>query len=66
MKEFEKWWDTLICSNNETIKHISKITWRTALEMILKQELIDDDGRFVPSHIIREELSGNQTNNSTN
>lgn len=62
MKAFEKWWKTFvpfelnIGDNRNKVKKEYKKAWRAALKMVLRQELIDDDGRFVPSHIIREEL----------
>ena len=69
MKAFEKWWDEIkeYCHNlsGQFDKKDGEWAWRAALEWVLKQELIDDDGRLIPSHVIRKELSTNQTNNST-
>lgn len=64
MKGFKEWWnsfdcDTIDCGGigcNEICKEIRKETWKIALEWVLGQELIDDDGRFIESHVIREEL----------
>ena len=37
MKAFRNWWEKLLFSNNENFRIISKLTWRAALEEVLKQ-----------------------------
>ena len=59
MKAFEEW-KSKNCENKgcpfEASCNGCEMLWRAALEWVLKQELIDDDGRFINSYVIREEL----------
>jgi len=63
MKQFKKWWNRLLCSNNENFRIVAESSWRAALEWVLTQEqhvsgLLEGDiiVAIVPSLEIRREL----------
>ena len=64
MKAYKEWFNDFDCVTidcggigcNTLCNQIREETWRATLEWVLTHELIDDDGRFIESHIIKEEL----------
>jgi len=37
MKAFRNWWEKLLFSNNKNFRIVAELTWRAALEEVLKQ-----------------------------
>lgn len=52
MKNFKKWWNNLLCSNNENFRIVAESSWRAAMKEVLKQLNNIYDGDFENSEIV--------------